>query len=207
MGTYIDLDSTHRIFADYNNSASYTVRHEQVSSWNKAPRQVSAHSARPGSRVVEFSQSVQCKHVILPYVAITYVDSSGTVQNTHTADLQRLYLDVHTARYNDTQLINTIDNKVSRARFVLTQEGVQGDNSGFPKWVKFGCRMDQVMRFARDESIVVDIMQEDGFTIIIDDVALPAAVTKAFQTYILLEVVPYFRDGDYDNHALGLTQH
>jgi len=212
MATYIDLDSFHRNFQGQPNSASYKIYAEQVKTWNRAARQVNAHSSRPGSRAVEFSQSIQCKHVTLPYTEVKYVGDDGTVQTTHTADLQRLYLDVHNDRYNDKHLINTIDNKVPKGRFALTSEGVQYDSGMNPKWVKFSSRMDQVIRFSRNEALEVNIMQEDGKTIIIEDAALTPtpptapALTKELQTWILLELVPYYRDGDYNNHSLGLTQ-
>ena len=262
MATYIDLDSIHRLSRGQPNSANYTVYSEQVRSWAREARQVNAHSSRPGARAVEFSQSVQCKHVILPYSEVTYTEeeikSTNTVQifdsngnpfvppryettvikgrsdpiTTHTADLQRIYLDVHTERYNDKNLLNSIDNKVPKARFVLTQENIQSDRNG-PKWVKFSARMDQVMRFSRHESLVIDILQEQGNTIFIDDYTTTTGVfdpntkdielttpaspneqptpkyltpSKDRQTYILLELVPYYRDGDYNNHSIGLTQ-
>lgn len=206
MSTYIDLDSFQRDFDQYPNSASYIVTDENVATWSRAPRTTMANSINPGARAIEFSQSVEAKHVILPYTAITYVDSTGVTQNTHTADLQRIYLNVHTSQYDDKQLMYSINNKVSRARFVLVRDMIQTDSSGDPAWVVFKSKMDQVMRFQRNAALTVEIMQEEGFTIIITDGALPGSVTKSLQTYVLLEVTPYFIDGRYDNHSLGLTQ-
>ena len=279
MATYIDLDSIHRVTRGQPNSASYTVFADQVSTWSREARQVNAHSTRPGAKAVEFSQSVQCKHVILPYIDVTYTEPVKTGVNTveifdkeeildgagnsyipprykevpfvpprykseviigeslpitvHTSALQRIYLDIHSDRYNDRHLLNTIGNKVPKARFVLTQECVQYDASMNPLWVKFSSRMDQVIRFARNEALVVNIMQEQGYTIHIDDYTGTGGVfdeatddikltspadpeqptpesltpTKERQTWILLELVPYYRDGDYNNHAIGLTQY
>ena len=286
MATYIDLDSIHRITRGQPNSASYTVFAEQTRTWLKEARQVNAHSTRPGARAVEFSQSIQCRQLILPYMNVTYTepeikgqttfeifdkeeifkpdglkDSAGNLIESytprrykevsfdpprykteniigksdpitvHTSALPRIYLDVHTERYNDKNLLNTIDNKVPSARFVLTQECIQYDASMNPMWVKFSARMDQVIRFARNESFVISIMQEQGHVITIDDYTTSGGVfdpntndiavkvdpsggtyssvltpSKDRQTYILLELVPYYRDGDYNNHALGLTQ-
>jgi len=204
MATYIDLDSTYRDNGTYPNPASYTVEASQVSLWTREARQTMANSIRPGASAKDFVQSVEVKRLILPYIAITYTNSSGTVINTHTADLQRIYLDVHTLRFNDNQLINSIDNKVFKARFSLIRKDIQYDNANVPKWCIFECNMDQVMRFSRNESLKMEIMQEEGFTVVITD-TLPV-VTKARQTYVLLELNPYFRDGAYDNHGLGLSE-
>lgn len=206
MASYIDLDSYHRNTSFYPNSSSYTVTAEQMATWPRAPRQVTAHTARPGSSAVEFTDSLQCKTMILPFSAITYVDKAGVTQNTHTADLQRVYLNIRNEMYDDKQLIYSIDNNVPRAKFVLTQIGIQYDNTTAPAWVKFSCNMDQVMRFSRNSPLIVEIMQEDGFTITIPDGGLPGSPTRSLQTYILMEITPYFRDSDYDNHSIGLTQ-
>lgn len=205
MATYIDLDSSYRDTVNYPNACNYIVSVDQVRSWSKEPRQIAAQN--PRIRAVEFTQSVECKYLILPYTDITYRDNiTGLTVTTHTAALSRLYLDVHSQRYNDTGLINIIDNKIPRARFVLTFESLQFDHNNIPRFVRFVCRMDQVMRFSRNDSLIVNMMQEEGYAIIITDPALPGGITKELQTWILLEITPYLRDADYANHTVGLTQ-
>lgn len=231
MSTYIDLDSSYRERTAYPNPCEYIVTADQVSGWPRTARQVTAHAGRPGSNAVEFSQSIQVKHVILPYATATYsvnpepgfsLQPGGETVITHTADLQRIYLDVHSEGKNDMHLVNTIGDKIPKARFILTQEKVQFDRLGVPKWVHFGCRIDQAMRFDRNRPVTISIMQEQGKVLFIDDltsaiVAPPITVpptppfdpvhendVKALQTYILMEVIPYFRDADYRSH--GLTQ-
>lgn len=212
MATYIDLNSLFRDANFYTNPAEYVVNATQVATWHRSPRTVSAHSARPGSRAVEFTQSVQCKQLTLPYTDYKYI-SNGQEISDHTANLQRIYLDVHTEKHNDRHLVSTIDNKISKAKFVLTRENIQFDISMNPISINFGCRMDQVMRFPRYEAIRINIMQEEGKTIFItDNISRDPSgniisLDKAKQTWILLEVVPYYRDGDYNNHAIGLTQY
>jgi len=203
MSNYIDLDSTHRKRDLYPNPCDYVVQSDQVSSWNRESRKVVSHSTRPGAKTTDFVQSIQIKHVILPYTDITYHSQDGNVINSHTADLQRMYLNVYTERFNDKHLLSTIDNKVSKANFVLTQEKIQFDSSGDPAWIFFSSRMDQVMRFSRNESLVVQLRQEEGKIIIIEDMD---PVDKSLQTYVLIEVTPIIRDGDYNDVSTGLTQ-
>lgn len=204
MATYIDFDSTYRNINTYPNPADYVVEDSQVRDWIREPRTVSANSNRPGNRVIEFTQSLEVEGCILPYTNITYVDGLGVTQTTHTADLQRIYIDVHTLRFNDLRLIYSIEDKLNKARFVLIQDKIQKDSTDTPKWVQFKTNnMDQVTRFSRNEAVKVTFMQERGYTIIIADGQTP---DPSKQTWLNLEIKPYFRDADYANHGLGLTQ-
>lgn len=204
MATYIDFDSTLRNIVTYPNPADYVVEDSQVRDWIREPRTVTANSNRPGNKVLEFAQSVQVEGCILPYTLITYVDNLGVTQTTHTADLQRIYIDVHTLRFNDLRLIYSIEDKMNKARFVLTQFQIQNDSSNVPRWVQFRTNnMDQVTRFARNEAVKVTFMQERGHVIIIPDGQTPDPLR---QTWLNLEIKPYFRDADFANHGLGLTQ-
>jgi hypothetical protein len=203
MSTFTDLDSSYRIVNTFPNPANYTVEDAQVATWFREPRTVSANSSRPGSRAIEFSQAVDIKHLILPAIPASYVNASGVTVNFLTTNLQRIYLDVHTSRYNDLNLIQSIDNHASHARFVLFQERIQFDDMGSPMWVHFGSRINQIMRWSRCDPVTINIMQEQFFTIIIPDTD---PITPANQTYILVEVTPSFRDGHYNNISVGLTQ-
>lgn len=205
MATYIDFDSTYRNSITYPNPADYVVEDSQVRDWIREPRTVTANSNRPGNRVIEFAQSLEIEGCILPFTTITYVDGLGITRTTHTANLQRIYLDIHTLRFNDLRLIYTIEDRLNKARFALTQYKIQKDSTDTPKWVQFRTnKMDQVTRFARNESVKVTFMQENGYTIIIPDTT--PVPDPANQTWINLEVKPYFRDADFANHGLGLTQ-
>ena len=219
MSTFIDVDSTYRDYTTYPNICNFVITSEQMRSWPKEPRQVTSHNSRPGSRMLEFSQSLQIKTLTLPYATCTYtygLVTPSVVVNTHTADLQRIYLDFHTLRFDDTNLIYTIDNKVPKARFVLCDPRIQYDSLGIPRWVQFYCRMDQAMRFSRSEPFKVEVMQEEGYGIVITDTFVgndpivgpplgpPGYPTKSLQMYISVDVTPYFRDGHYANQELGL---
>jgi hypothetical protein len=139
MSTFLDLDSSYRIVDTFSNPANYTVEDAQVATWFREPRTVSANSARPGSRAIEFSlpsvdaresfgsaasgreamrQAVDIKHLILPAIPASYVNALGVTVNILTTNLQRIYLDIHNPRLNDLNLIQSIDNHVARsARF------------------------------------------------------------------------------------------
>lgn len=209
MSNFIDLDSRYRNLNDYPNPAKYVVEDHQVSAWSSGPRTVLANSNKPSQKMLEFNQSIRIKNMVLPWDDITYIVPSSTGGNpttvtTHTADLSRVYLDVHVRRFDDKGLISTINSKITNARFALTISHIQYDSNNQPIFVHFHTHQDQVMRFSRNESIIVNIMQEDGYTIIIDDSVSPPNRLK--QTWILIEVTPFFRDAEYENHVLGLTQ-
>lgn len=204
MSTFIDLNSTYRNFTDYPNPADYTVESNQVQDWIREARQVTAFSNRPGNKAIEFMQTVGIVGLTLPYTAITYTNSSGVIVNTHTADLQRIYLDVHSLRYNDLRMIQSIDDRLNKARFVLLQDKIQTNFSGNPFLIQFKTRMDQAMRFSRNEPLKFTVMQEDGYTIVISDPGPTPDPTK--QVWANLVITPYYRDAEYSNHGLQLTQ-
>ncbi len=91
MSNYIDLDSRYRIFSSFPNPAKYDVLSEQVGKWSRGPRTVNAMSGNPKNKVIEFTQSVRCLNVMLPYLLRTVDDTSY-----YSADFSRIYLDVHT---------------------------------------------------------------------------------------------------------------
>ena len=205
MATYIDLDSYNRNRDTYPNPADYVVEDCQVQDWIREARQVNAYSNRPGNKVIEFMQTVEIEGFTLPYTAITYTDSTGTVNNTHTADLQRIYLDVHSLRYNDLRMIQTIDDKINKARFVLLQDKIQLNSLGQPYIIQYRThRMNQAMRFSRNEPLKFTVMQEQGFVINIPDIDV--VINPLLQTWCNLRIEPYYRDAEYSNHGLQLTK-
>jgi hypothetical protein len=209
MATYIDFDSSLRRISSYANPFDYVVEDDQVQTWMREPRKVTTNSAKQINRAIEYTQSLEIEGCVIPFAPITYTDCKGIVITTHTADLQRIYIDIHSLRYNDLRLIYSMDDKLAKARFVLTQHKVQNDSIGNPLWLQYKTNgMDQVMRFSRSEPVKITFMQEQGYVINIinptnDNVI---SIDPKNQNWINLEVNPYFRDGDYVNHGLGLTQ-
>ncbi len=200
MATYIDLDSTYRDTDNYPNPANYIISARQVSTWPAGPRTVTAVSTPFSGRELDFVQSVKVLALSLPYANVTYTDNTGAIIATHTADIRRVYLDVYSMMYNDSFLIYTIDNKISKAKFVLMQAKIQYDSASNPIAVIFTTQMNQVMRFARNGPITIRMMQELGYIINIPD-TFP--ITPSLQTWLNLELTPYFQDAEYDNHGLN----
>jgi hypothetical protein len=122
----------------------------------------------------------------------------------NTQDLQRIYVDIHSKRFKDFGLISTIDSYVNKARFVLTQQNIQFNTLGNPVWVNWTSHYtDQVMRFSRDEPIVVRIMEEEGNTLRIADNIFPIPPDPSLQTWVYLEVMPYFLDAKFVNQGIN----
>jgi len=205
MSQFFDLDSTFRDVCEYPNPAQYTLTYNQIGQFFPSATTVINNAPRPSSRSIEFKQSVKIQFVTLPYTPITYIIKSGagdTVVNTHTADMKRLYLDVHTINLNDGYSLFSLNNRVFNARFVLERDSIQLDSNGNPFQIVFKTKMDQVMRINRNQALVVNMKQELGYTIIIPDTT--PDITPSLQTYVLLEVTPYFRDAEFANHGIGL---
>lgn len=201
MSNYIDLDSTYRDVNTFPNPASYTVLDSQIQAWNRESRNVSANSTRPSTRSLDFTQTLRVIKVIIPYL-VTDLQANPPIAIT-TANLQRLYLDVHT-KYNDSGLISGIDNKAAKVKFVLFRKEIQNDANNNPVWIIFESHMHQVMRFSRNEPIAINITDQNFVTLNLPEGLLPPDPSR--QTYILLETTPYFRDGEYQNQGVGLTQ-
>jgi hypothetical protein len=204
MSSYYILTSKLRDRNTWPNPAQYEINDEQVRTWSKEPRNVSATSTRPGSRVVEAYQSLQIKTCYMPYTDITYTTQDGTVVTEPLTNIPVLYVDIHTRNYNDSSLINSPDNIHRKDKFLLTKSHVDYDALGLPRWIFYHCNMDQVTRYARNEPVWVSFSQEDGRTIVIPDPG--ATPDPLMQTFMNLEVIPYFRDGHYSNQGIGLTQ-
>jgi hypothetical protein len=204
MSQFFDLDSTFRDVCEYPNPADYRLTYNQIGQFFPSATTVINNAPNPKSRSIEFKQSVKVHYVYLPYAAFTYMIKSGAGEvpvASHTADIQRLYLDVHTINLNDSYSLFSLNNRVFNDRFVLERDTIQLDSTGTPRWLIFKTKMDQVMRINRNQALVIRMQQELGYVIIIADTN---PVNPALQTYVLLEVEPYFRDAEFANHGIGL---
>ena len=206
MSTYTDLDSSYRDLDMFPNPFNYTTGGGQIASWSKAPRQVTVGQSTPSTRAVEFSQSLKMVEFILPYITVYYYVDNNTANPpvfVQTIDLQRIYIDVHTVDHNDSRLINSLGDRIKSARFALAKKRIQESSTGVPQWIHYETKMDQVTRWTRDQPVTVAIMQEQGWQLFVDDTN---PINPSLQNWILLEIIPYFRDSHYTNQGLGLTQ-
>ena len=62
--------------------------------------------------------------------------------------------------------------------------------------------MEQVLRFKRDDELFFRLSLKTGVLLPIVDATVPDAPDETKQIFTLLDVTPYSRDGDYDNHLL-----
>lgn len=118
-------------------------------------------------------------------------------------EFPRIYLDFHSRRYNDTRFLKTIKGVLADAKFVLTIDKTQFDDSLAPKWLHYKSCGEQVMRFKRDEPVVFTVMSRDGTTIpffIESDLEVPTNPNK--QTMLTVMCTPYLRDAIFSNHVI-----
>nr|QBK87046.1 MAG: uncharacterized protein LCMAC103_03900 [Marseillevirus LCMAC103] len=189
MSNFVSLVSTHRDREQYANPAEYTVKAGQVATWFRSARRVRAHPQNPATQSLDFVSTVNVKHVITPWCEAF----SGIPQ---------LYMDFHSDNSNDMYLVGTIDGRNRDARFVLVQFKIQTDHNGAPQWIHWKCEMEQTLRYKRDGEASLRLFTEDGVTLPIVDAAPPLPADPTKQTFVLFEITPYSRDGDYDNHLL-----
>ena len=118
-------------------------------------------------------------------------------------DFPRIYLDLHSSRYNDTRAIRTIGGVLTAAKFVLVIDRIQNDASGAPVWIHYRSSSEQTMRFRLEDPIVVafysrgdtiiDFFAETDFTVMSD---------PKKQSLITIEVTPYSRDNSFRGEPL-----
>lgn len=119
----------------------------------------------------------------------------------------RLYIDIHSRRYDDPRYIRTIGGILADAKFVLVLDKVQYSDELQPIWLHYRSHGEQVMRFKRDDPIVIRIMTRDGTTIpffIEADLAVPVDPFK--QSLITINNTPYLRDAIFANHMVEPIQ-
>jgi hypothetical protein len=119
----------------------------------------------------------------------------------------RIYLDVHTHRYNDPRCIRTIGGVLADAKFILVMDKVQYTDDLQPIWLHYRSHGEQVVRFKRDDPVTLRFMTRDGTTIpffVETDLAIPTNPYK--QTMISINNTPYLRDAIYSNHQVDPIQ-
>ncbi len=118
-------------------------------------------------------------------------------------DFPRIYLDFHSKRYADVRFLKTINGILADAKFVLFIDRVQFDDTLTPKWIHYKSSGEQVMRFKRDDPMIVKLMTRDGTTIpFFNESDLNVATNPNKQTMITVNVTPYLRDAIFANHMV-----
>lgn len=132
------------------------------------------------------------------YAAVTTAWSAAL----QLLDFPRIYLDFHSHRYNDARFLKTIKGVLADAKFVLTIDRTQFDDTLAPKWIHYKTHGEQVMRFKRDDPVIMRLMTRDGTTIPFfnePDLNIPTNPDK--QTMLTVNCTPYLRDAVFSNHA------
>lgn len=185
MADYVHLDSTYRDRQQYPNPFNYVVSATKCSGWCKQPRQVKALGG-PQPSTQEFAVSIRPLEMTLPY-------------STAMTSVPYVYVDVHGKTYNDENLVRSINDSIKPVRFVFTNPSVQYDNNGVGKWIRFYSSMEQVMRFKRDDDLVVKIMDRSLNPFANPDNAIPNPLNPLAQTYLTFCLTPYIRDASFTN--------
>lgn len=132
-----------------------------------------------------------------------YVDvTTKTKDAVQLLEFPRIYLDMHTLRYNDPRCIQTIGGILADAKFVFGIDKVQYTDKLQPIWIHYKSHGEQVIRFKRDEPISIRFMTRDGTTIpFFDEPDITVPTNPSKQSLITFSNTPYLRDNDYSNHV------
>jgi len=143
MSTFIELQSFMRDAATWPNPAEYTVQASQIFSWFQPPRQVSSYPQKINTRTNEFVATVNVVSVLIPHGQQKHQDASPSWQTTGSPyqplltsnaapgqnlptgftsnqydplTAQRLYLDIHSIRYDNDKLMQSMERTVDNVR-------------------------------------------------------------------------------------------
>lgn len=208
MSNYLHLDSFYRKINSYPNPAEYSLDTDNLVGFNAEARTVRPTARDPRLRPEEFSTTLNLTEIIIPY----YFDPTlpagtgpGQLDNPSnvSANLPNIYIDIHSDRYNDSFLTNTIDNSNPDIRFIATFGRVQLNNLGVPEWSHFApVHMPQVLRFRRNYPMTIRIFNRAGGTLPIIDFNPGDPDRPLRQTLMTYEIVPYIRDDEFSNHLI-----
>ena len=193
MANFIDLDSIWRDREIYPNENNYEVGSAQVDSWYKSSRAVRAYPQNPNTQPLEFATTVNIKYLTLPY--------SDTL-----SEFPRVYINFHSKRYADLNLISSIDGKQLDSKFVCVPEKIQNDVNGNPQWIHYKCLMEQTMRFVRGEPVLFQVITRNGSILSQLDTSVPDKPDPTKQTLCTFEVTPLIRDGSFSQDVLSNPQ-
>ena len=191
MGTIVELDSFFRDRGTNPSPAAFTVPAEQLNGWSSSARSVRAYPSNPSARPLEFSTSVELKNVTIPYVEAF-------------VSLARVYLTLRSQRYQDINLISSIEGTLRDATFTLVLDHIQTDAMGVPLFLHYRPLHNQVMRFMRNSPVEVRLFDYTGSTLPIVDTPLPGPPDRTLQTLITFEALPFVRDDDFANHSVDV---
>lgn len=98
-------------------------------------------------------------------------------------------------------LVANVTDPSPPALFTTTGTFTLSGGVGKEAWIHYKCGMEQVMRFARDDTVYFSIMDSLNTVIPITDNALPSPVNPARQVYCTFEITPYYRDNTYEHRT------
>jgi hypothetical protein len=79
----------------------------------------------------------------------------------------QIFVDFYSKRYNDLDLIDTIGGAVRNAKFVVytNQSLIQRDEYEHPMWIHYICDTPQVLRFKKNDAVLIRLQDRNGRTI------------------------------------------
>ena len=142
----------------------------------------------------------------LIFAVLTAADYDDVITATDNALLlltfPRIYLDVHSHRYNDLRMIKSPGAVLAEAKFVLVLDKIIFDDNLMPIWIHYRSHGEQVMRFKRDDPVHIKFITRDGSTIdFFTESDLAIATNPLKQTIITIMDTPYIRDAVYTHHS------
>jgi hypothetical protein len=116
-----------------------------------------------------------------------------------------VYFKIKIREYNDLNFVRTLLGTHRDVTHVMRQGGVTSSSDGTPTWLEFSALHSQVMRWHLAKPISIGLYARNGDPITVyseTDSDLQRPPDPDNQSFIVVELVQYFRDGRYSNHYL-----
>lgn len=187
MSSFIDIDSIFRDRDDFPNEYQFQYSEKQTESWYSAARNVKAIPTNPNLQPLDFVNSVKINQLTTPYTE-------------ELANQPRIYVDFRSTSYKDSRLIFAAFGYHKDAKFVCVQDYIQRDSNGVGIWIRWKSSMKQVMRFDRRFPIIFSLTLRNGNLPANSDDGIEPDPSQ--QVSCTFELIPFMRDGLYDNQSI-----
>lgn len=185
MSKYLDIDSVWRDSVEYPNPANFYVGANNVNCWYQYDRTLT----KGGNVKLDNSMyTINLVQLTLPY-------------SDDLALLPRVYVNLASGDSKDKNLMFSMSNAQLNSKFVCYPCHIQKDASDNPIWIHYKSGMEQTMRMSFTADILFQVILRNGDVLVLTDDIIPDPAKQVMATF---NITPYFRDGDYDNHLLGI---
>ena len=219
MSIFIHADSRWRDRNLYPNPSNYYIDLETVKSWKTSDRTVLSSKQHDKPQLVDPIHTVKLHHLTIPQINLTNASTFGmSFTPTFLDYYPYLYVSLQNATYykdsrimntGEVGVLNTTSDVTGTVRKVSLKDAIfvavfdKAQSGATTSWLHYKCGMVESYRFDGKDSMHVRVFTPDGLDLPIVDNDPPLPANNLVQVNALFEVMPFFRNSEYDNHYVN----